>query len=538
MSIQIIDGFQVNTALPIDNRIVASGSAARNAISYKYEGLRVFDTSDSIPYVWLNGAWVSENASGIVGSGTSTFFPLFTSSNVVSDSFLYQDAGVIKTGDDGGGSDLVEISPYYGTVTAQGGFVGPGTSITNLNGNNINNGSISVNGVNSKIIQGSTGQVLVSGSSNTTWTNQSQLSVGTASVSSNVSISPMVANANHFLAFFSAGLWQSATFGTSSNIRSSTGISYNPTTNVLNTGAISSSGNITTTGRFNTNNGSLPSTVNSRLIAASFSSNTTPNSTFLEIFNSRFSSGSDWLSSGYRMQSRVDDQYMGYIQFNGLNEAGISFGTGYVSNSTSINNNTERMRIDGTGRILAGTSSSISGNCILHLASNSTLSDGIVHRAFNNSNYIFEFKNTAGTNRGQIAGAGSSAISYATSSDKRLKDDIQDMPSMYDKVKNLRPSKFKWREDNSEDFGFIAQEVFNLLPGLRQISDDHCDVNSPDFDIENPVRKDGSQHYYALDYGKLTPYLTKALQETMDKLETLTNKIKSANTLEELKSSL
>lgn len=43
-------GFQVNTALPIDNRIVASGST-RNSIPYKYEGLRVFDTSDSIPYV-------------------------------------------------------------------------------------------------------------------------------------------------------------------------------------------------------------------------------------------------------------------------------------------------------------------------------------------------------------------------------------------------------------------------------------------------------------------------------------------------------
>ena len=349
----------------------------------------------------------------------------------------------------------------------------------------------------------------------------------------------MVANTNHFLAFFSAGLWQSATFGTSSNIKTSTGISYNPTTNLLNTGAISSSGNITTTGRFNTNNGSLASTVNSRLIAASFSSTTTPNSSFLEIFNSRFSSGSsDWLSSGYRMQARVDDQYMGYIQFNGLNEAGISFGTGYVSNATTISNNSERMRIDGNGRILIGTSSVVGSNCILNLSSNSNLADGIVHRAYSNSNYIFEFKNAAGANRGQIAGAGSSAVSYATSSDKRLKDDIQDMPSMYDIVKNLRPSKFKWREDNSEDFGFIAQEVFNLLPGLRQISEDHCDVNSSDFDIENPVRKDGSQHYYALDYGKLTPYLTKALQETMDKLETLTNKIKSANTLEELKSSL
>ena len=41
MSIQILDGFQVNVAKPIDSRIVASGSVARNAIPYKYHGLRV-----------------------------------------------------------------------------------------------------------------------------------------------------------------------------------------------------------------------------------------------------------------------------------------------------------------------------------------------------------------------------------------------------------------------------------------------------------------------------------------------------------------
>ena len=77
MAIQIVDGFQVNTASPIDNRIVASGSSARNAIPYKYEGLRVFDTSDSVPYVWVNGAWQSENSSGISGAGTTNYLPVY-----------------------------------------------------------------------------------------------------------------------------------------------------------------------------------------------------------------------------------------------------------------------------------------------------------------------------------------------------------------------------------------------------------------------------------------------------------------------------
>lgn len=61
MAIEIIDGFKVNSAVPVDNRIVASGSTARNAITYKYEGLRVFDTSDSTPYVWLSNSWKKES---------------------------------------------------------------------------------------------------------------------------------------------------------------------------------------------------------------------------------------------------------------------------------------------------------------------------------------------------------------------------------------------------------------------------------------------------------------------------------------------
>ena len=65
MAIEIIDGFKVSSAVPVDNRIVASGSNARSAIAYKYEGLRVFDTYDSTPYVWLSNSWKKENQTAL-----------------------------------------------------------------------------------------------------------------------------------------------------------------------------------------------------------------------------------------------------------------------------------------------------------------------------------------------------------------------------------------------------------------------------------------------------------------------------------------
>ena len=86
MPTQIIDGFSLGSAVPIDNRIVASGSVARDAIAYKYEGLRVFDTSDSVPYVWIGGTWSSEKSNI---TGTVDYIPKFTGTSSIGDSSIY-----------------------------------------------------------------------------------------------------------------------------------------------------------------------------------------------------------------------------------------------------------------------------------------------------------------------------------------------------------------------------------------------------------------------------------------------------------------
>lgn len=69
MAIQIIDGFRLNAAIPIDSRMVTSGQTSRNNLAYKYEGLRVYDLTDKKPYVYIDGAWVAESGSAGGGSG-------------------------------------------------------------------------------------------------------------------------------------------------------------------------------------------------------------------------------------------------------------------------------------------------------------------------------------------------------------------------------------------------------------------------------------------------------------------------------------
>lgn len=243
MSIQIIDGFQVNAATPIDNRIVASGSSARNDIPYKYEGLRVFDTSDSIPYVWLNNTWVSENATGIVGSGSASFFPLYTSSNVVGSSSLQEIGGGLIRTVDSFGVNKITINASTGLLSATN-LSGAGSAITNILGSNITGNSISVSGLTSKITpSGTTNQVLVSDISFTNWRNLSDVTVGTASIASQVRVTGTdFSNVNRPITFID-------TINVSpinNTVKANSNLTYNPFTRTLVTGTVSSNRVVTT----------------------------------------------------------------------------------------------------------------------------------------------------------------------------------------------------------------------------------------------------------------------------------------------------
>ena len=60
MSIQIIDNFELSVAKPIDNRFVVGSLffyTNKDSIPLKYNGLRIYDTTDSTPYIWTGATW-------------------------------------------------------------------------------------------------------------------------------------------------------------------------------------------------------------------------------------------------------------------------------------------------------------------------------------------------------------------------------------------------------------------------------------------------------------------------------------------------
>jgi hypothetical protein len=110
--------------------------------------------------------------------------------------------------------------------------------------------------------------------------------------------------------------------------------------------------------------------------------------------------------------------------------------------------------------------------------------------------------------QGSISGEGTGSVAFNTSSDERLKENIVDTESKWDVVKSLQVRDYKWKKSDKVETGFIAQELNEKWSDPVLVGGDD-ETRSP----------------WSVDYGRLTPLLTKALQEAMKKIEELETKV-------------
>ena len=212
----------------------------------------------------------------------------------------------------------------------------------------------------------------------------------------------------------------------------------------------------------------------------------------------------------------------------------------YIPNSLGIGTASPIASLDVSGTIRMGTGTNIGlggGGAKFALYADSNGQNPMGIQSYSDTNYIIFFWNAAGSYRGSILGVNSSSVAFNTSSDQRLKGNVQDMPSMISKIKQLKPRTYTWKASGDKDDGFVAQEVHKVFPQLMTSAVAYCDICHHSYsdlydgklcgccDFENPIDKEGNPHYYGLDYGKFTPYLTKALQETIEIVETQNEKI-------------
>ena len=189
------------------------------------------------------------------------------------------------------------------------------------------------------------------------------------------------------------------------------------------------------------------------------------------------------------------------ISYNS-NNSFMSIGTTSASNFLQFlsGNGSEGMRLDASGNLLIGVTSITDatsrpyGNAFAGSSANGNWtswgSGSHSHAIFRNATNIV---GTITTN--------STTTAYNTSSDYRLKEDLQDFKGL-ELVCKIPVYDYKWKADESRSYGVMAHELEEVLP--QAVSGD----------------KD-AEEMQSVDYSKIVPLLVKSIQELTAKVEKL-----------------
>jgi len=198
------------------------------------------------------------------------------------------------------------------------------------------------------------------------------------------------------------------------------------------------------------------------------------------------------------------DTNSGMLNYNGNTSLTINATDASAVIKFTTNNFTERMRITSGGDVIIGKTSVLWTSVGLQTEFNGR-NMGITNN--DSSNNLFLRKNdTTGLmiqfwyNSNSVGNVSISTTNttYTTTSDYRLKEDLQDFNGL-DLVSKIKAYDFKWKSENKRMYGVIAHELEEII----------------DYAV---VGKKDTKDMQSVDYSLITPLLVKAIQELNQKV--------------------
>jgi hypothetical protein len=116
------------------------------------------------------------------------------------------------------------------------------------------------------------------------------------------------------------------------------------------------------------------------------------------------------------------------------------------------------------------------------------------------------------------AGAGNSTLKYNTStgavtydtSARAYKKDIEDLNYGLAEILQMSPKKYKYISDDANDIGFIADEMYEIVPEIVALANN--EIMNSDFEEGEPI---------SINYDRFAPILVKAIQQQQTQIEEL-----------------
>ena len=123
-------------------------------------------------------------------------------------------------------------------------------------------------------------------------------------------------------------------------------------------------------------------------------------------------------------------------------------------------------------------------------------------------NHMTFIRDSDGAAIGSIFQNGFGGTTFSTTSDYRLKENVESLENALDKIRKVEPKTYNFIGNENRTDGFLAHELQEVCPyAVKGVKDE--------------VDKEGKAIMMEVDYSKVTPLLWKGMIELKERLEKL-----------------